>query len=135
MIPQTPQDLYKKLAENNPDIPLEHIKELVTLYYTKVRRDLSSLVHIKVDVRGLGQFQIKHWLVDKATDKVANWENLYDGHSKNDQRLQHTRLLYIQDMLYEDHKNKQRVKLLKDEYYRNKDQQGSEAQKPLDTQK
>jgi hypothetical protein len=63
MIPKKPKNLIKQLAEDN-DLNETLVDNLITFYYKEVRKEISSLNHIRINLDGLGQFVIKARTVD-----------------------------------------------------------------------
>lgn len=68
MIPKKAEVIIKQIAEEK-DIPASTIDDIVSFYYKEVRKTLSSLEHLKINIPGLGVFTIKQSSVDKLIRK------------------------------------------------------------------
>jgi nucleoid DNA-binding protein len=77
MIPKKSEKIIKQVSE---DLDLSEIMvdDIVNFYYKEVRKILSNLEHIRVDIIGLGNFVIKRGSVEKMTKKYQNIMNKYD---------------------------------------------------------
>lgn len=78
MIPKKPETVIKEVAEQY-DIPESTIDDIVSFYYKEVRKKLSSLEDIRLNITGLGHFVIKKASVEKMTKKYKNMVNKYDS--------------------------------------------------------
>jgi hypothetical protein len=43
----------------------EQVKSVLDVYWDKVRKTLSSLEHNNINLKGLGSFNVKPWMIDK----------------------------------------------------------------------
>jgi nucleoid DNA-binding protein len=77
MIPKKPEKIIKQVSEDL-DLAETMVDDIVSFYYKEVRKTLSNLEHIRVDVVGLGNFVIKKGSVEKMTKKYQNLMNKYD---------------------------------------------------------
>lgn len=77
MIPKKPEKIVKELSEQT-DMSETLIDDVVSFYYKEVRKKLSSLEDIKINLPGLGDFMIKKTSVDKLIKKYENIINKYD---------------------------------------------------------
>jgi hypothetical protein len=53
-------ELAKKLQLSD-----EQVKSVLDVYWDKVRKTLSSLEHNNINLKGLGSFNVKPWMIDK----------------------------------------------------------------------
>jgi nucleoid DNA-binding protein len=51
----------------------EHAKLIINEYWSSVRESVSRLKHLTVHVEDLGDFEIKHWKLEK---KIQSYSNL-----------------------------------------------------------
>lgn len=58
MIPKKPQVVIDQVAEEL-NLPPSLVDDIVSFYYKEVRRNLSSLEQLKINLPGLGDFIIK----------------------------------------------------------------------------
>jgi hypothetical protein len=77
MIPKKPEVVIKVVAEEY-DLPVSTVDDIVTFYYKEVRKNLSSLEHIKVNLPGLGDFVMRKRSVESLIKKYKNLNNKYD---------------------------------------------------------
>ena len=68
MIPKKPALIVKQVAEDM-DIPISTVDDIISFYYKEVRKTLSSLEHLRIDLPGLGNFVIKKKSVDRLAKK------------------------------------------------------------------
>jgi hypothetical protein len=62
--PKKTKQLIPELAKKL-QLSEEEIKSVLDVYWSKVRKTLSSLEHTHVNLKGLGTFYMKPWMVDK----------------------------------------------------------------------
>jgi nucleoid DNA-binding protein len=77
MIPKKAEVIIKQVAEEK-DIPVSTVDDIVSFYYKEVRKALSSLEHLKINLPGLGSFIIKQSSVEKSIRKYENIMNACD---------------------------------------------------------
>jgi len=100
MIPKRPEKIIKQVSEDL-DLPESMIDDIVSFYYKEIRKTLSSLEHIRIDVSGLGHFVIKKGSVSMLTKKYENYMNKYDTqtftnyHNKKYAELKLEKLKYV----------------------------------------
>ena len=68
MIPKKPQEIIKQTSEDL-DLPQQLVDAIITHYYKEIRKNLSSLEHIRLNLPGLGHFLIRGNVVNKLTSK------------------------------------------------------------------
>ena len=78
MIPKKPEIVIKEIAEQY-DIPESMVDDVVSFYYKEVRKKLSSLEDLRINIPGLGHFVMKKSSVDKMAKKYTNMINKYDS--------------------------------------------------------
>jgi hypothetical protein len=52
------------------NLPVEVVTEIIAVYWKDVRTALSTLVFPKVHVSNLGDFIVKHWLIEKEKEHI-----------------------------------------------------------------
>lgn len=77
MIPKKPQKIIKQVAEEF-DLPQSTIDDIVSYYYKEVRKALSSLEHLKVNVKGLGDFIVLKNSVNRLSNKYNALSKQYN---------------------------------------------------------
>jgi nucleoid DNA-binding protein len=77
MIPKKPQVIIKQVAEEL-DLPQTLVDDIVSFYYKEVRRNLSSLEHININLAGLGHFIIKQKAVNMMIKKHESAKKNYN---------------------------------------------------------
>lgn len=78
MIPKKPEVIIKEIAEQY-DIPISTVDDIISFYYKSIRKKLSSLEDLRINLPGLGHFVIKKVSVDNMTKKYANMINKYNS--------------------------------------------------------
>jgi nucleoid DNA-binding protein len=78
MIPKKPALVVKQVAEDM-DIPVSTVDDIISFYYKEVRKNLSSLEHLRIDLPGLGNFVIKKKSVDRLSKKYGILMEKYDN--------------------------------------------------------
>ena len=69
MVPKKATNLIKPVAEEL-DISEEMLDDMVTFYYNNLRKTLSGLTALKIDIPGLGHFLIRQKRVDAGIAKI-----------------------------------------------------------------
>ncbi len=69
MNPKKAKDLIPGYAKKQ-DIPEEHIKDMISGYYKEIRENLSGLVHISIDIPGLGALNATYKKLQKERDNI-----------------------------------------------------------------
>lgn len=106
MIPKKPQIIIKQVAEEM-DLPESMIDEVVSFYYKEVRKNLSSLEHIKLNLPGLGDFIVHRKSVERLAKKYEILKKRYNmdtfGNYHNMKQAEHklTRLLHSKALIDE----------------------------------
>lgn len=77
MIPKKPKVLYKELSEQM-DLPESMIDNIVSFYYKEVRKKLSSLEELKVNLPGLGDFLLRTTSVKTLIKKYKTYEEIFN---------------------------------------------------------
>jgi len=63
------KDLIVSTALKN-NLPVDVVTEIIALYWKDVRAALSTLAFPKVHVSNLGDFIVKHWLIEKEKENI-----------------------------------------------------------------
>ena len=71
MIPKKPNILYKQVAEDL-NVSETLVDNFMTFYYKEIRKNLTELNHIRINLDGLGIMSIKPRLVTALLDKYHN---------------------------------------------------------------
>jgi len=78
MIPKRPKKLYKELSEDL-DISESMVDDIISFYYKEVRKTLSSLDHLKVNLPGLGDFLLRTTSVKSMIKKYKKYEQIFNN--------------------------------------------------------
>ncbi len=73
MRPRKAKELIPEVAQEL-GIPQHIVTDVVDYYWQEVRKNLSSLSHVRVHLTNLGDFTIKHWKIDDKIDMLERWE-------------------------------------------------------------
>ena len=76
MIPKKANSLYKEIKEQF-DVSEDLVESLIEDYYKTLRKKMSSLSDLRLNVDGLGQFVIKMQKVKKA---IPHYEKVLQNH-------------------------------------------------------
>lgn len=71
MNPKKAKELIPEVAKNIP-LPVSTIEDIVNFYWREVWESLTTLSEPKVHVENLGDFNIKHWSLNKELTKCHN---------------------------------------------------------------
>lgn len=71
MIPKKPNQIFNEVAEEL-EISSDLVDKFITFYYKEVRKHLSELSHIRVNIDGLGHMVVKRKTIDKLIVKYEN---------------------------------------------------------------
>lgn len=77
MIPKKPKEVIKHIAEEF-DLPQSTVDDIVSFYYKELRKTLSSLEHLKVNVKGLGDFIVLQKSVNRLSNKYNTLSTQYN---------------------------------------------------------
>jgi len=69
--PKKSRDLINEVSKNQ-NLPQHIVDAVVKFYWKEVWENLTNLSASKVHVENLGDFNIKHWLLDKEILKCEN---------------------------------------------------------------
>ncbi len=72
MNPKKSKELIPKVAERL-NLPAKVIEDITNFYYREVWTSLTNGESIKVHLTNLGDFNIKHWLLDKEINKLKGY--------------------------------------------------------------
>lgn len=76
MIPKKANKLYTEITKEF-DVSEDLVENLVELYYKTLRKNLSSLNELRINVDGLGHFVVKIQKVKKA---IPHYEKVLNNH-------------------------------------------------------
>jgi nucleoid DNA-binding protein len=76
MIPKKANKLYKEITEEF-DVSEDLVESLIENYYKTLRKKMSGLSDLRINVDGLGHFVIKIQKVKKA---IPHYEKVLDNH-------------------------------------------------------
>ena len=76
MIPKKASSLYKEMTKEF-DVSEELVESLIEFYYKTLRKKMSSLSDLRINVDGLGHFVIKMQKVKKA---IPHYEKVLKNH-------------------------------------------------------
>lgn len=71
MRPLKTKELFPQIAENT-NCSEDEVRAVSDFFWSEVRKSLSSLSDIRVHLVNLGDFTIKHWLIDKEVERCRN---------------------------------------------------------------
>lgn len=73
MHPKKAKQLIPDVAEET-GLTEDCISDIVSFYWSEVRKSLSSLTIHRVHITNLGDFVIKHWKLDPLIEGLQKWE-------------------------------------------------------------
>ena len=118
MRPKKAKEFIPDVA-NQVDLPEDIIKDIIDYYWRTIRKNLSSLEHVRIHLTNLGDFVIKHWKIDDKIDKLEKWEenNRLKGLQQITARFKTVETLYdlkkIKTFVEEENQRKEFIKLHK----------------------
>lgn len=74
MRPKKAKELLQGVADEL-SLPLKMVEDITNHYWREVWSSLTNAESIKVHVTNLGDFNIKHWLLDKEIEKLENFQS------------------------------------------------------------
>lgn len=95
------------------------VEDVILFYWQEVRKNLSSLAHVRIHLTNLGDFTIKHWKLDEKLESLSNWKALNEerGKEKLNERYKVeenlTNLRDVKQLLDEENQRKDFIKLHK----------------------
>jgi len=72
MNPKKSSKLYKEVSEEL-DLTEDLVQDFIEFYYKEIRRNLSDLLHPRVNVDGLGHFVAKTFVIRKSIPKYQKF--------------------------------------------------------------
>ena len=72
MNPKKSNKLYKEVSEEL-DLTEDLIQDFIEFYYKEIRRNLTDLLHPRINVDGLGHFVAKTFIIRKAIPKYQKF--------------------------------------------------------------
>lgn len=64
------------------DLPIEQVTLITNYYWAEVRQQLSSLSSVRVHLTNLGDFSLKHWLLQRERERYLNVQNYLQREGK-----------------------------------------------------
>lgn len=115
MTPKKPQIIIKQIAEEL-DLPESMVDEIISFYYKEIRKNLSNLENIKLNLLGLGDFIVHKKSVDRLASKYEilkkryNTDTFGNYHNLKQADYKHNRLLHSKALIDEFIKKKKQFK-------------------------
>lgn len=101
MRPLKTKDLYTEIAFTS-GATIEEVKAVSDFFWGEVRNSLSLLTDVRVHLQGLGDFTIKHWLIDKEIERckniIAHREQLTGSFQERIDRLERVKELHLEEV-------------------------------------
>jgi nucleoid DNA-binding protein len=69
MVPKKSSTIVKVIAEEN-DISQQKVDAIVNFFYKEVRKNLSDISDLKINLPGLGVFQLRFTMVNAGIEKI-----------------------------------------------------------------
>lgn len=104
------------------------VEDVVLFYWQEIRKNLSSLNHVRIHLSNLGDFTIKHWKLDEKLEYLSEWKdkNEQEGKQKMNERYKIeqniTNLKEVKELLDEENQRKDFIKLHKRKSNESKEQ-------------
>lgn len=130
MVPKKATNLIKPVAEEL-DISEEMLDDMVLFYYSNLRKTLSGLTALKIDVPGLGHFLIRQKRVESSIKKInktlesTDESSFTSYHYKKLQEEKLKLLLAIKDKIDEFLTERKQFRDEQDKYYLEKQKSNS----------
>lgn len=100
MRPLKTKELYVELAFKTGHT-IEEVKTVSEFFWSHVREQLSNLTDIRIHLTGLGDFVIKHWLIDKEIERcekiISHRAQLSEPLQKRIDKLVKARDLHLEE--------------------------------------
>jgi hypothetical protein len=69
--PLKTKELFPDIAEKT-NASQDEVRAVADFFWSEVRESLSKLSDIRIHLHNLGDFTIKHWLIDKEVERCQN---------------------------------------------------------------
>ena len=125
MRPLKTKELYPQIALQS-QVTVEEVKVVSEFFWSEVRSTLSLLTDVRVHLHNLGDFTIKHWLIDKEIEKckriISTRVNLTGPLQEKIDRLERAKGLFQEEnqrkeFIYNHKKKSNEVKPRKSDSY------------------
>lgn len=123
MVPKKAKDFIKPTIEET-GYSEELVNSLIDFYWSKVRKDMSDLVHPNILVPNLGTFKIKHWKLDetkehyqKILDRIEGKFSKYKMYKAINDKVE--RIDNLKVLMEKDKERLDKIKLKKNESINN----------------
>lgn len=101
MRPLKTKELYVELAFKTGNT-IEEVKTVSDFFWGEVREQLSNLSDVRIHLTGLGDFVIKHWLIDKEVERcqqiISHRAHLSEPLQKRIDKLVRARDLHLEEV-------------------------------------
>lgn len=101
MRPLKTKELYPEIAFATGSTP-EEVKAVSEYFWSQVRESLSLLTDVRIHLHGLGDFTVKHWLIDKEIEKyhqiISKRANLKGILQEKIDRLDRVKDLHLEEV-------------------------------------
>jgi Zn-dependent M16 (insulinase) family peptidase len=85
---------------------IEEVKTVSDFFWAEVRENLSNLANVRIHLTGLGDFVIKHWLIDKEVQRcqqiMQNRASLSEPLQKRIDKLIKARDMHLEEVQRKD---------------------------------
>ncbi len=71
MRPLKTKELFPQIAKDT-NCTEDEVRAVADFFWSEVRQSLSALSDIRIHLHNLGDFTIKHWLIDKEVERCRN---------------------------------------------------------------
>ena len=118
MNPKKAKSLAKSTADSL-DIPEAYVSAVLSFFWQELRRDMSSLNHSKIFVKGLGTFQIRYDKVNQTIQMYQGFVDKYQPKTFRQYGMMNTksnrlnRLLDIREFIEAEYKRERDMKMKK----------------------
>jgi hypothetical protein len=123
LVPKKAKDFIKPTIEET-GYSEELVNSLIDFYWSKVRKDMSDLVHPNILVPNLGTFKIKHWKLDetkehyqKILDRIEGKFSKYKMYKAINDKVE--RIDNLKVLMEKDKERLDKIKLKKNESINN----------------
>lgn len=128
MRPKKCKDLYEEVS-SQAEATLDEVKAVSEFFWAEVRESLVNLKDVKVHLTNLGDFTVKHWLIDKEIKKCEALADQRKGSAPIGAQMAHrmTMLSQVKQMHLEETQRKEFIYNHKKLTNENKQRKSSES--------
>lgn len=131
MVPKKAKD-FKGAAAKELGLSEKLVSDVIDFYWKRLRKEMSSLSHLSIELPNFGTFKVKHWALDNEMEKYSNIIKKREGHFS-----EYAYVKSVQESIAAMEKLKEKVKLQKEKFkeikakrYAEKNQNNLEEQIP-----